>query len=328
MKRREFITLLGGTAAWPLAARAQEAGRVRRVGALVHGLQTRHEWQQRVAAFQQGLERRGWFEGRNVHIEWLFSANKYDRLPQLAQEIIALNPDVIFASTTPAIKTLQHETRTIPIVFVQVSDPTGSGVVASLARPGGNITGLLLYEDSIAGKWLGMLKEIAPHLMRAALVGSPKGFPYSHFLRTANTIAPSLGLELVASPVENAGDIERSIESFARVPNGGLLFPPDNTTEEHRDLVTALAAQNRLPAVYASRHFVTADGLMSYGTDVVHQFRESASYVDRILRGANPADLPVEAPTKYETVLNLKAAKALGLDVPPTLLVRADEVIE
>jgi putative tryptophan/tyrosine transport system substrate-binding protein len=329
VRRRQFITLLGGAAAaWPLTVRAQQADRVRRIGVLVHGLQTGAEWQQRTAAFQQGLEWRGWFEGRNIHIVWLFSANKYDRLPQLAQEMVALNPDVIFATTTPAIKALQQETHTIPIVFVQVSDPTGSGIVASLARPGRNITGLLLYEDSITGKWLGMLKEIAPHLMRAAVVGSPKGFPYGYFLRTANTIAPSLGIEVVASPVENAGDLERSIESFARVPNGGLLFPPDNTTEEHRDLVIALAARNRLPAVYASRHFVTSDGLMSYGTDVLHQYREAASYVDRILRGANPADLPVEAPTKYETVLNLKTAKALGFEVPPTLLVRADEVIE
>jgi putative tryptophan/tyrosine transport system substrate-binding protein len=329
VRRREVIALLGGAAAaWPLAARAQQPGKMARIGVLVHGLQSGAEWQQRTVAFQQGLESRGWFEGRNINILWRFSANKYERLPELAQQIVALNPNVIFASTTPAIKALQQETRTVPIVFVQVSDPTGSGIVATLARPDGNVTGLLLYEHSIAGKWLGMLKEIAPHLMRAALIGNPKGFPYGHFLRTANTIAPSLGIEVVASPVENASDIERSIESFARVPNGGLLFPPDNTTEEHRDLVIALAARHRLPAVYASRHFVTNDGLMSYGTDIVHQYREAASYIDRILRGANPADLPVELPTKYETVLNLKTAKALGLEVPPTLLVRADEVIE
>jgi putative tryptophan/tyrosine transport system substrate-binding protein len=329
MKRREFITLIGGAAvAWPLAARAQQGGGIRRVGALVNGLQTDPQWQLRIGAFRQGLEGLGWLENHTIHIEWRFSANNYHRLQQLAQEIVALNPEVIFTTTTPATTALQHETRTIPIVFVQVSDPSGSGLVASLARPGANITGFLFYEDSIVGKWLGMLKEIAPHLMRAALLGNPEGFPYGYFLRTANKIAPSLGIEIVPTPVKNASDIERSIESLARVQNGGLFLPPDNTTEEHRDLVIALAAQNRLPAVYWNRHFVTAGGLMSYGTELLNQYRQAASYVDRILRGAKPADLPVETPTKYETVLNLKTAKALGLEVPPTLIVRADEVIE
>jgi putative tryptophan/tyrosine transport system substrate-binding protein len=330
MRRRDFITLLGGAAAaWPLTAGAQQPDRVRRIGVLVHDLQTRAEWQQRIAAFQQGLERHGWLEGRNINIELRSSANNYDRLQPLAQEVVALKPDVILATPTPAVQVLQQETRTIPIVFVQASDPIGSGLVASLARPGGNITGFLLYEDSITGKWLGMLKEIAPHLMRAVLVGHPKNPNlYAYFLRTAKAIAPSLGIEVLAGAVENAGDIERFVESFARVPNGGLVFPPDSITEEHRDLVIALAARNRLPAVYVWRHFVTAGGLMSYGTDVLYQYREAGSYVDRILRGANPANLPVEAPTKYETVLNLKTAKALGFDVPPTLLVRADEVIE
>ena len=283
MRRREFITLLGGATAWPLAARAQQPERMRRIGVLVHDLETRAEWQQRIAAFQQGLERHGWSEGRNINIELRSSANKYDRLPQLAQEIVALKPDVIFATPTPAITVLQQETRTIPIVFVQASDPIGSGLVVSLARPGGNITGLLLYEDSITGKWLGMLKEIAPHLTRAVLVGHPKNPNlYAHFLRMAKAIAPSLGIEVLAGAVENAGDIERFIGSFARVPNGGLVFPPDSIIEEHRDLVIALAARNRLPAVYVWRHFVTAGGLMSYGTDVLHQYREAASYVDRI----------------------------------------------
>jgi ABC-type uncharacterized transport system substrate-binding protein len=329
MKRRDFITLLGGAAtAWPLAARAQQTGRVRRIGVLMHGSQSGAIWQQRLTAFRQGLEGLGWQDGRNIHIETLFSENNFDRLAQVAKELVALGPEVIFANTTPATKALQKETRTTPIIFVQVSDPIGAEVVASLARPGGNTTGLLLYEDSIAGKWLGMLKEIEPHLTRAALLGNPKGFPFGYFLRIAEAIGPSLGIEIVPAPIANVEDLNRSIDSFARVSNGGLLAPPDNTIEEHRDLVIALAARHRLPAVYSSREFVVAGGLMSYSTDVLTHFRQAASYVDRVLRGANPANLPVETPTKYETVLNLKTAKALGFEVSPTLLVRADEVIE
>ena len=250
------------------------------------------------------------------------------RLQVLAKELVALQPDVILAHSTPIAAALQRESRTIPIVFVNVSDPIGSGFVASLARPGGNLTGLLLYEASITGKWLAMLKEIAPRLARVALLSQPQGPAYDYFLRAAEAAAPSLAIELVPSPVENAADIERAIESFARVPNGGLLLPPDTTTIVHRDLIIALAARHRLPAVYAFRLFVAAGGLMSYGTDHVDMFRQAASYVDRILRGAKPADLPVQAPTKYETTLNLKTAKALGLTVPPGLLVAADEVIE
>lgn len=248
MRRRQFLKVIGGAAAaWPLAARAQQSGGMRRVGILVHGLQTDPEWQQRVVAFREGLERLGWVDGRSLHIELRFSANQYDRLPELAQEVVAQNPDAIFATTTPATKALQLSTRTIPIVFVQVSDPTGSGVVTSLARPGGNITGLLFFEESVAGKWLGMLKEIAPSLTRAALIGNPKGFPYAYFLRTAHAIAPALRVEIVPNPTANASDIESSIESFARVPNGGLLVPPDNTIDEHRDLVIRLAARSAQP---------------------------------------------------------------------------------
>jgi putative ABC transport system substrate-binding protein len=329
MKRRAFITLLGGAAAaWPVVARAQQSGRMQHISVVVHGVQTAAEWERRVAAFRQRLAELGWLEGRNVHVSTVFSDNNFDRLRQIAQEMVAQNPDVIFVNTTPATRALQEATRAIPVVFVQVSDPTGAGVIASLARPGSNITGVLLYEDSIAGKWLGMLKEIAPRLRRSALVGNPKGFPYNYFLRTAKAIAPSLGIEIVPTPVANAIDMERSIQSLARVADSGLLVPPDNTVEENRDLIIALAAQNRLPAVYSARDFVTSGGLMSYGTDLLNQYRQAAFYVDRILRGSKPADLPVEAPTKYETVLNLKTAKALGIDVPPTLLVRADEVIE
>jgi len=268
-------------------------------------------------------------EGRNVQIELRFTGDNYERLPQLVQEMVAFNPDVIFASATPAVRALQAKTRTIPIVFVYVSDPVGAGVVASLARPGANTTGLLLYEESIAGKWLGMLKEMSPPLTQAALVGNPKGFTYDYFVRSSKAIAPALGIEVAPTPIENdAAAIEQPIAALARTPNCGLFLPPDITTDHYRDLIIALAARYRLPAVYPFRHFVTAGGLMSYGVDMVEQHRQAASYVDRILRGANPADLPVQAPTKYETVLNLKTARALAFDVPPTLLVRADEVIE
>jgi putative ABC transport system substrate-binding protein len=328
VRRRQFIALIGSAATWPRVARAQLPEQMRRIGILLHGVQTDPLWQKRLAAFREGLEGLGWLENRNVRIQLRYSANDYDRLPRLAHEIVALNPEVIFTNTTPAIKALQQETDTIPLIFVEVSDPIGAGVVASLARPGGNISGFLFYEDSILGKWLGMLKEIAPHLTRAALLGNPKGFPYGYFLRTAKIIAPSLGMEVVPAPVANADEIEQAIESFARVPNGGLLAPNDSTVEANRDLVIALAARHRLPAVYAFRDFVTAGGLMYYGTDLIAQFRRAASYIDRVLHGANPADLPVEAPTKYETVLNLRTAKALGFQVPSTLLVRADEVIE
>ncbi len=244
MKRREVIRLLGGVAAaWPLAARAQQPDRIRRIGVLVNTVETDPAAQGRIAAFRQSLERLGWLEGRNVHIELQFFANNFERLPQSAQEMVALNPDVIFAATTPAVKALQAKTRTIPIVFVYVSDPVGAGVVASLARPGGNTTGLLLYEESITGKWLGMLKEISPRLIRAALVGNPKGFTYEYFTRSSKTIAPVLEIELVPTPIENdATDIEQRIEAFARAPNGGLFMPPDITTERHRDLIIALAA--------------------------------------------------------------------------------------
>jgi putative ABC transport system substrate-binding protein len=328
MRRREFIALTVAATAWPLAAHAQQSLGLRYIAILMHGVQTDPLWQQRLAAFLRELEGLGWLENRNVHIEVRYSGNDYDHLRRLAHEIVALNPAVIFTNTTPAIKALQQETRTIPIIFVEVSDPVGAGVVASLARPGGNTTGFAFYEESMVGKWLGMLKEIAPDLTRVALLGNPKGFPYDYFLRTVKAIAPSLGIDVVPAPVANAEEIERSLTSFANVPNGGLLAPNDTTVEANRDLVIALAARLRLPAVYAFRDFVAAGGLMYYGTDLITQFRLAASYIDRILRGANPADLPVQAPTKYETVVNLKTASALGFQVPSTLLARADEVIE
>jgi ABC-type uncharacterized transport system substrate-binding protein len=327
MKRREFISLLGSAAAaWPLAAGAQQLERMRRIGVLM-GIANDALGRERVKALAQGLQELGWVPGRNTQIDFVWAGGAGDIQPY-AQELVRSAPDVLLATSTTTTIALRQETSTIPIVFVSVSDPIGSGFIASLARPGGNLTGLLLYEDGITGKWLAMLKEIAPRLERAALVANPKTTNYDYFLRSAKAVAPSLAIELVPSPIENAADIDRVIESFARVTNGGLVVLPDNTAITHRDLVIALAARHRLPAVYNNRLFVAAGGLMSYGTDLVDTFRQAASYVDSILRGAKPADLPVQAPTKYETTLNLKTAKALGLDVPPTLLARADEVIE
>jgi putative tryptophan/tyrosine transport system substrate-binding protein len=327
MKRREFLGVLSGAAAWSLAARAQQP-HVRRIGVLVVSAEDDPDTTARLAGFRQGLQWLGWTEGRNIRIDYRFAAGRTDRFQSLAEELVALQPEAILAHSTPIAAALQRESRTIPIVFTNVSDPIGSGFIASLARPGGNLTGLSLYEEGITGKWLAMLKEIAPRLGRAAAIGNPKTTPYDYFLRSAEASAPSLAIEIVPHPIESASDIKRAIQSFARVPNGGLLMLPDSATIAHRDLLIALAAQHRLPAVYFARLFVAAGGLMSYGTDVFDVFRQAASYIDRILRGAAPADLPVQAPTKYETTVNLKTAKALGLDVPPTLLVRADEVIE
>jgi putative tryptophan/tyrosine transport system substrate-binding protein len=329
MKRRGFITLLGGTAVagWPLAARAQQGGPMRRIGVLVGFAEDDQESKERLAGFRQGLESLGLTEGRNVHIDYRFAAGRVERSQVLAKELVALQPDVILVQGTANTAAVQRESRSIPVVFVTVSDPIGSGFVANLARPGGNLTGFLMYEASITGKWLAMLKEIAPHLARVALLVSPLT-ARDYFLQAATTAAPSLAIEVVPSRIEDAADIERVIEYFSRVPNGGLLLPPDNTTVAHRDLIVALAARHRLPAVYSLRVFVSAGGLMSYAIDQIDMFQNAASYVDRILRGAQPTDLPVQAPTKYETALNLKTAQALGLTVPPALLVAADVVIE
>jgi putative tryptophan/tyrosine transport system substrate-binding protein len=331
LKRREFITLLGGAAvAWPVEARAQPGDRMRRIGVLAPLAEDDPGMKARLAGFRQGLEKRGWSEGRNVHIDFRFAPDRSaDQAQVLAKELIALQPDVIFVASTPATAALQRESRAIPIVFAGLADPIGSGFVASLPRPGGNITGVMLYEASVTGKWLAMLKEIAPRLERAAFVINPKTAPYYHYyLRAAESLSPSLRIDTVPSLIENAADIEHTIGIFARTPNGGLLVPPDASTNFHRDLVVALAAQYSLPAVYWERSFVAAGGLMSYGVDLVDMFRQAASYVDRILRGDKPSDLPVQAGTKFETIVNLKTAKALGLTVPPGLLVAADEVIE
>jgi putative ABC transport system substrate-binding protein len=327
MRRRKFISLLGGAAAWPLVARAQQPDRVRLIGVLVGLAENDPEMKERIAGLRQGLEKLGWAEGSNLRIDYRFApAGAQARL--LARELIALQPDVILTQSTPATAAMQQETRTIPIVFAGVADPIVSGFVASLSRPGGNLTGLLQYEEGITSKWLAMLKEIAPNLTRVALVANPRTTPFDYFLQSAKAVAPSLAIDLVPTPVDNAADIERAIETFAREPNGGLVLPPDTSTVVHRNLIIALAARHRLPAVYAIRVFVAAGGLMCYGTDFVDLYRQAASYVDRILRGAKPADLPVQTPTKFETVVNRKTAKALGLTVPPGLLIAADEVIE
>jgi putative ABC transport system substrate-binding protein len=326
MRRREFLGLLGSTAgAWPIVARAQY-NPMRRIGVLAGTSADDPEIQARLANFRQRLEKRGWHEGRNVQIETRFAAG--EKFEPLAKELVAMRPDVILAHTTPVAAALQRESRTIPMVLVNVSDPIGSGFIASLARPGGNFTGVLLYEEGIVGKWMALLKEIAPGLERVALVANPKTTPYDYFLRSAEAIAPSLAVKLVPSPVATAADIKYAIDSFAGAPNGGLLLPPDGTSILHRDLIIALAAQHKLPAVYPFHFFVAAGGLISYGADRADIFGLAASYVDRVLRGDKPADLPVQAPTKFETSVNLRTAKALGLSIPPGILVAADEVIE
>ena len=282
MIRREFITLLGGAAAWPLAARAQQPDGMRRIGVLMGLAEDDPEIKARFAAFRQGLEKRGWSEGRNVRIVYRF-APAAAQVQVLAKELVALQPDVILANSTPVIAALQRESRTIPIVFALVADPIGSGFVASLPRPGGNITGVMLYEASVTGKWLAILKEIAPRLVRAALVANPKTATfYDNYVHAAEAAAPSLGIEPVPTFVENASDIERAIASFGSAPNGGVVLIPDVTTTVHRNLIIALAARHRVPAVYYARYWVAAGGLMSYGNDFIDVFRQAASYVDRI----------------------------------------------
>jgi putative ABC transport system substrate-binding protein len=328
MQRREFIAGLGSAAAWPVVAQAQQDGRVRRIAVLMPNIETDSSAKEMIAAFRQGLSQFGWLEGRSLRLDLRFSGGSADRFPIVAREAVAEQPEVIMVNSGPFALAVQRETRTIPVVFTSVSDPIGAGLVASLARPGGNFTGLLLMEASITGKWMGMLKEIAPRLTRAALVGNPKTMPYDFYVPEAERSARALGLELVQLRVETAIDHERGFESFARQPNGGLVLPPDSTGTTHRYLIAELAARYRLPAVYANRTFIEAGGLIAYTTDRLDHFRQSASYVDRILKGEKPADLPVMQPTKYELLINLRAAKALGLTVPETLLATADEVIQ
>jgi putative ABC transport system substrate-binding protein len=329
MKRRDFVRLVGGAvASWPVVARAQPPRTSPIVGVLMSGFEADPQQQARWQGFRHGLEKLGWSDGRNIHIDIRF-AGKPDEFEWLAKDMVALRPDVIFVQSTGFVGAVARHTKTIPIVFTNVSDPIGAGLVANLARPGGNLTGLVLLEASVAGKWLSMLKEMSPRLRRATLVGNPKTSAYDYFLRTTQAAAPALGIEVLPNRVESTTDIESSFAAFAREPDGGVVVIPDATMTRTRSQLIALAARFRLPAVYPERFYSVEGGLMSYGiADLNEQFQQAASYVDRLLKGEKPADLPVQGPTKYSTILNLKTAKALGLAVPPGMLVAADEVIE
>ena len=327
--RRDFITLLGGAAvAWPLAGYAQHSERVRRIGVLMNLAADDPEAQARLAAFHQGLQEAGWAVGRNLRIDYRWGAGDADRFRRYAPELVALAPDVILATSGTTVPWLLQATRSVPIVFAQVPDPVGAGFVASLAHPGGNITGFTNFDYSIGGKFLELLKEIAPRVTRAAVLrdaGDPAGIGQWGAIQTA---APSFGVELRAVDVRDVGEIERGLTTFARASNSGLIVTGSAPAMVHRELIITLAARYQLPAVYPTRPYVADGGLISYGPDTIDQFRRAAGYVDRILKGEKPGNLPVQAPTKYSLVINLKTAKALGLDVPATVLARADEVIE
>src|SRR6266478_2026321 len=326
--RREFITLLGSAAAWPLAARGQQSERMRRVGVITNALADDPAAQSRLTAFVQGLQQLGWSDSRNVRIDTRWGAGDTERVRRYAAELVALAPDVILTVGSPTTGPLLQATRAIPIVFVQVADPVGGGLVETLARPGGNATGFTSFEYGMSGKWLELLKEIAPDLKRAAVLRDPAIASGIGQFGAVQAVAPSLGVELSPVDVRDAPEIERAVTSFAGSSSGGLIVTPSPLANRHRDLIIMLAARHRLPAVYAWRYYVTDGGLISYGPDSIDQYRRAAGYVDRILKGEKPADLPVQAPTKYELVINLKTARALGLDVPATLLALADEVIE
>jgi putative ABC transport system substrate-binding protein len=329
MQRRQFLGLVGGVAAWPVVARAQQGERVRRIGVLIASAADDFESQARIAGFLQGLQQLGWADGRNVRIDTRWATTNADDIRRHAVELVALTPDVLVAATgTVTVAPLLQATRTVPIVFVQVIDPVGAGFVTSLARPGGNATGFTIFEYGMSVKWLELLKEIAPRVTRAAVLRDPTIASGIGQFAAVQAVAPSLGVELSPVDVRDAGEIERAVMTFARSSNGGLIVTASALAQRHRDLIIALAARHLLPAVYPYRHFVTAGGLSSYGPDSIDPFRRAAGYVDRILKGEKPADLPVQAPTKYELVINLKTAKALEFAIPPAVLARADEVIE
>jgi putative ABC transport system substrate-binding protein len=331
MRRREFITLLGGAAvAWPTAARAQQPERMKRIGMLMGYPESDSEAQTKIAAFQDGLQKLGWTEGRNTRIDtrWATSADA-ESMERFAKELVALQPDLILSSTTPTTAALLQQTRAIPIVFATVADPVGSGFVASFPRPCGNVTGFVVFEASLAGKWLELLKEIAPRVNRIAFLFNPATATYAEFyLNPFKAAAAFFAVEAIAAPVRDKSELESVVSAQAREPNGGLIVMPDSFTDLHRAEITSLAARYRLPAVYPRRIFTEVGGLLSYGIDQLDNFRLAATYADRILKGEKPADLPVQAPTRYELVINLKTAKALGLDVPVHLQQRADEAIE
>ena len=328
MNRRTFIMLIGGAAMWPRAARAQQREKMRRVGVLMNLAADDTEGSARVTALAQGLQELGWRDGRDVRIDYRWAAADAASFQRHAQELLTLAPDVIIASATPSVVALQQATRTVPIVFVGVADPVGAGLVESLAHPGGNTTGFSIFEYSISGKWLELLKEIAPRVRRAAVIRDHLLTSGTAQFGVIQSVAHALGAELTPVAARSADEIERGLSTVAREPDGGVIVTGSPLTAVHRNLIIMLAARHRLPAVYPFRYFATGGGLISYGPDVADQYRRAAGYVDRILKGEKPADLPVQAPTKFETIINLKTAKALGLDVPTTLLARADEVIE
>jgi putative tryptophan/tyrosine transport system substrate-binding protein len=329
MRRREFIAGLGGAAAWPLAARAQRGDRMRRVGVLMNVVLEDPSGLAEVTAFRQGLTELGWIEGRNIDIEFRWPGGDIERVQTFAKELVGLRPDVLIGRSTPGTAALKQETGTIPIIFVNVTEPVEQGFVQSLARPGGNITGLTNFEASIGGKWLQLLREADQRIVRVAAIYNPQTAPFAGlFLRAVQSAAPTFAVEAVAMPIQSDADIEAALTMFARQPFGGLIAVPDSFTVQRRDLIIALAARNRVPALYTNLVSTPIGGLMSYSVDTRDLMQRAATYVDRILKGANPADLPVQHPAKFELSINLKTAKALGLTVPSALLVSADEVIE
>jgi putative tryptophan/tyrosine transport system substrate-binding protein len=330
MKRREFITLLGGTViAWPFVARAQQGERMRRIGVLAGGaVATDADTQERNAAFAKSLQELGWVIGRNVQIDFRYGVGNAANVRKYAEELVALDPDVVLVSGASALAPLLQTTRTVPIVFVAVADPVGAGFVESMARPGANATGFIQFEYSLSGKWLELLKEIAPGVTRAAVLRDPVTTAGVGQFAVIQSVASSIGLDVRPVNVRDAGEIERAVTATAGLPNAGLVVTASASSLVHSALIITLAERHKLPAVYPRRSFVAAGGLISYGFDALDQVRQAAGYIDRILKGDKPANLPVQAPTKYELMINLKTAKALGLDVPPTLLARADEVIE
>jgi putative ABC transport system substrate-binding protein len=331
MRRREFITLFGGAAAaWPLAARAQQAGGMRRIGVLLDTSESNSDGQTRIAAFRRVLQEHGWTEGRNLQIDVRWGGGDVERTHAYAAELVGLKPDAIFAYAVAQLAPLARETRTIPIVFCGASAPVADGFVASFARPGGNITGFTQYEPSMVGKWLGTLKEIAPALARVAITVNPETAPMrgTFYLREFESAAATFRVEPITSFVRSTADIEAAVAALAQNPDSGLIVAPETFTTANRELFIELAERHRVPAIYGLRQFPASGGLMSYGPDTVDTVARAAGYVDRILRGEKPAELPVQAPTKFEFVINAKTAKALSLELPPTLLIRADDVIE